>query len=29
MHQVDERVSVEQINKLKLIYARIMKNYFT
>ena len=29
MHQVDERVSVEQINKLKLIYTRIMKNYFT
>jgi succinyl-diaminopimelate desuccinylase len=28
MHQVDERVSVDQIQQLKSIYARIMKDYF-
>ena len=28
MHQVDERVSVEQIHPLKSIYGRIMKDYF-
>ena len=28
MHQVDERVSVEQIHQLKSIYGRIMKDYF-
>ena len=28
MHQVDERVSVEQIGQLKGIYARILKDYF-
>lgn len=28
MHQVDERVSVEQIGQLKAIYARILKGYF-
>jgi len=29
MHQVDERVSVEQIGQLKTIYTRILKDYFT
>ncbi|MBZ8117454.1 succinyl-diaminopimelate desuccinylase [Roseovarius sp. LXJ103] len=29
MHQVDERVSVEQIGQLKAIYARILRDYFT
>ena len=29
MHQVDERVSVEQIGQLKAIYARILTDYFT
>ena len=29
MHQVDERVSVEQIGQLKSIYARILTDYFT
>jgi len=28
MHQVDERVSVEQIHQLKSIYTRVMKDYF-
>ncbi|MDX1781053.1 MAG: succinyl-diaminopimelate desuccinylase [Thalassovita sp.] len=28
MHQVDERVPVEQIRQLKSIYARILKDYF-
>ncbi len=28
MHQVDERVEVEQIHQLKAIYARIMQDYF-
>ena len=28
MHQVDERVSVEQIGQLKAIYARILSDYF-
>lgn len=28
MHQVDERVSVEQIGQLKAIYSRILKDYF-
>ncbi|MBT9384180.1 succinyl-diaminopimelate desuccinylase [Pseudooceanicola sp. CBS1P-1] len=28
MHQVDERVPVEQITQLKGIYARILKDYF-
>ncbi len=28
MHQVDERVRVEQIDQLKQIYARILKDYF-
>ena len=28
MHQVDERVSVEQIGQLKSIYARILRAYF-
>jgi len=28
MHQVDERVSVDQIHQLKSIYGRIMKDYF-
>ncbi len=29
MHQVDERVSVEQIHQLKAIYARILRDYFS
>jgi len=29
MHQVDERVPVEQIHQLKSIYTRILKDYFT
>ena len=29
MHQVDERVSVEQIGQLKSIYKRILTDYFT
>ncbi len=29
MHQVDERVEVEQIHQLKAIYTRIMRDYFT
>jgi len=29
MHQVDERVSVEQIHQLKTIYTRILRDYFT
>ncbi|PUB16342.1 succinyl-diaminopimelate desuccinylase [Yoonia sediminilitoris] len=28
MHQVDERVAVEQINQLKAIYKRILTDYF-
>lgn len=28
MHQVDERVPVEQIHQLKAIYSRILKGYF-
>ena len=28
MHQVDERVKVEQIGQLKAIYARILRDYF-
>ncbi|MGB3316718.1 MAG: succinyl-diaminopimelate desuccinylase [Albidovulum sp.] len=28
MHQVDERVEVEQIGQLKAIYARILKDYY-
>ena len=28
MHQVDERVSVEQIRQLKAIYIRILRDYF-
>ena len=28
MHQVDERVEVEQINQLKTIYSRILADYF-
>jgi len=28
MHQVDERVEVEQIQQLKSIYSRILKDYF-
>ncbi|MGB5558736.1 MAG: succinyl-diaminopimelate desuccinylase [Paracoccaceae bacterium] len=28
MHQVDERVLVEQIHQLKAIYARILRDYF-
>ncbi len=28
MHQVDERVDVEQIHKLKSIYSRILRDYF-
>ena len=28
MHQIDERVSVEQIRQLKAIYSRILQDYF-
>ena len=28
MHQVDERVSVDQIHQLKAIYSRILRDYF-
>lgn len=28
MHQVDERVEIEQIHQLKAIYARILREYF-
>ena len=28
MHQVDERVAVEQIDQLKAIYGRILREYF-
>ena len=28
MHQVDERVEVAQIEQLKAIYARVLKDYF-
>lgn len=29
MHEVDERVSVEQIHQLKAIYSRILRDYFS
>ncbi|MGR3591166.1 MAG: succinyl-diaminopimelate desuccinylase [Limimaricola soesokkakensis] len=29
MHQVDERVEIAQIHRLKSVYARILKDYFT
>ncbi|MDO5756185.1 MAG: succinyl-diaminopimelate desuccinylase [Rhodobacterales bacterium] len=29
MHEVDERVCIEQIHQLKAIYARILRDYFT
>lgn len=29
MHEVDERVSIDQIRQLKAIYGRIMRDYFT
>ena len=28
MHQVDERVAVDQVHQLKAIYARILRDYF-
>ncbi|MDC1412000.1 succinyl-diaminopimelate desuccinylase [Amylibacter sp.] len=28
MHQIDERVSIDQVYKLKAIYSNIIKNYF-
>jgi len=28
MHQIDERVSIDQVYKLKAIYFNIIKNYF-
>lgn len=28
MHQVDERVSIDQIHQLKSIYSKILKSYF-
>jgi succinyl-diaminopimelate desuccinylase len=28
MHQVDERVAIDQIGQLKSIYTRILKDYF-
>jgi succinyl-diaminopimelate desuccinylase len=28
MHSVDERVEISQINQLKLVYGRILQNYF-
>jgi len=28
MHQVDERVDIEQVNQLKAIYLRILRDYF-
>jgi succinyl-diaminopimelate desuccinylase len=28
MHQVDERVDIDQIRQLKRIYARIIADYF-
>ncbi len=28
MHQVDERVEIDQIHQLKQIYARILNDYF-
>lgn len=28
MHQVDERIEVEQIHQLKAVYARILRDYF-
>ncbi|PHP28363.1 succinyl-diaminopimelate desuccinylase [Limimaricola cinnabarinus] len=29
MHQVDERVEIEQIHRLKSVYTRILESYFT
>jgi succinyl-diaminopimelate desuccinylase len=29
MHQVDERVEIDQIHQLKAIYAQILRDYFT
>ncbi|EYD73093.1 succinyl-diaminopimelate desuccinylase [Limimaricola hongkongensis] len=29
MHQVDERVKIDQIHRLKSVYTRILKDYFT
>jgi succinyl-diaminopimelate desuccinylase len=29
MHQVDERVDIDQIHQLKAIYSRILNDYFT
>ncbi|MGR3464851.1 succinyl-diaminopimelate desuccinylase [Limimaricola sp.] len=29
MHQVDERVEIDQIHRLKSVYTRILKDYFT
>ena len=28
MHQVDERIEVEQIHQLKALYSRILADYF-
>jgi succinyl-diaminopimelate desuccinylase len=28
MHQVNERVAVEQIDQLKAIYTRVLQDYF-
>ena len=28
MHQVNERVAVEQIDQLKAIYSRVLQDYF-
>ncbi len=28
MHQVDERVAVDQIDQLKAVYGRILRDYF-
>ncbi len=28
MHQVDERVEIAQVHKLKAIYGRMLANYF-
>jgi succinyl-diaminopimelate desuccinylase len=28
MHQVDERIEIEQIEQLKAIYTRILTDYF-
>ena len=29
MHQVDERVEIPQIHRLKSVYTRILESYFT